>query len=332
MVIVENWKSLIKPERLHVESESLTTTYGKFIAEPLERGFGITMGNAIRRILLSSIQGAAITSVRIEGVQHEFTTIQGVTEDVPEIVLNIKGIRLKIESTKTKELSINVVGPKEVTAKDIETDSSVEVLNPNHHIATLNKDGKFNAILTVKMGKGYIPAEKNKTEDMPVGTIPVDSIFTPIKRVSYSIGRARMGEYTDYDKLTLEVWTDGSLRPEDAVAYASKILQDQLAIFINFEVSEEEESAVPVTKIHGDIAVENLMKSVDDLELSVRAQNCLRNANIKTIKDLVLKSEPEMLKTKNFGRKSLQEIKNVLMDMGLRLGMKVEDLPSHIQK
>lgn len=331
MIITQNWKSLIKPERLQVEKESLTPEYGKFVAEPLERGFGITLGNALRRVLLSSIQGAAITTVRIENVLHEFSSIPGVIEDVTEIILNLKQVRLRMETDKIKELQIKAEGPCEVKAGDIITDSTVQVLNPDHHIATLNKDGKLNILMTAKMGKGYVPAEMNKTENMPIGTIPIDSIYTPIKKVNYTVGRARKGEFTDYDKLTIEIWTDGSVKPEDALAYAAKIIQDQLSIFINFEIVEEEEEAT--TRGTGmDALVENLMKSVDELELSVRAQNCLRNINIKTIKDLVLKTEQEMLKTKNFGRKSLQEIKNILAEMGLRLGMKIEDLPPQLQK
>lgn len=331
MINTQNWKSLIKPEGLQVERDSLTQEYGKFVAEPLERGFGITIGNALRRVLLSSIQGAAITTVRIENVLHEFSSIPGVIEDVTEIILNLKQVRLRMETDKTKELQIKAEGPCEVKAGDIIADSSVQILNPDLHIATLNKDGKLNMLMTAKMGKGYVPAEMNKSENMPVGTIPIDSIYTPIKKVNYAVGRARKGEFTDYDKLTIEIWTDGSVKPEDALAYASRIIQDQLSIFINFEIVEEEEERATVSA-GMDAVVENLMKSVDELELSVRAQNCLRNANIKTIKELVLKTEPEMLKTKNFGRKSLQEIKNILAEMGLRLGMKVEDLPPQLQK
>lgn len=327
----QNWKALIKPERLHVETDSLTSEYGKFTAEPLERGFGITLGNALRRVLLSSIQGAAITTVRIENVLHEFSTIPGVYEDVTEIILNLKQVRLRMDTDKVKELQIKAEGPREVKAGDIITDGTVHVLNPDLHIASLNKDGKLNIIMTAKMGKGYVPAEMNKFDNMPIGTIPIDSIFTPIKKVNYTVGRARKGEFTDYDKLTMEIWTDGSVKPEDALAYAAKIIQDQLSIFINFEIVEEEEKREAISA-ETEAMVENLMKSVDELELSVRAQNCLRNANIKTIKDLVLKTEQEMLKTKNFGRKSLQEIKNILAEMGLRLGMKPEDLPPQLQK
>ncbi len=331
MINTQNWKSLIKPERLHVETDSLSPEYGKFVAEPLERGFGITIGNALRRVLLSSIQGAAITTVRIENVLHEFSSIPGVIEDVTEIILNLKQVRLRMETDKVKELQIKAKGPCNVRAGDIITDSSVQILNPDLHIATLNKEGELNMLMTAKMGKGYVPAEMNKSENMPVGTIPIDSIYTPIKKVNYSVGRARKGEFTDYDKLTIEIWTDGSVKPEDAIAYAAKIIQDQLSIFINFEVMEEEEETAAVTA-GTNVLVENLMKSVDELELSVRAQNCLRNANIKTIRDLVLKTDNEMLKTKNFGRKSLQEIKNILAEMGLRLGMKVDDLPPQLQK
>lgn len=331
MINTQNWKSLIKPERLYVETDSLTPEYGKFVAEPLERGFGITIGNALRRVLLSSIQGAAITTIRIENVLHEFSSIPGVIEDVTEIILNLKQVRLRMETDKLKELQIKAEGPCEVKAGDIITDSSVQVLNPDQHIATLNKEGRLNILMTAKMGKGYIPAEMNKSDNMPVGTIPIDSIYTPIRKVNYSVGRARKGEFTDYDKLTIEIWTDGSVKPEDVLAYASKIIQDQLSIFINFEIIEEEEEAATIGA-GMDAVVDNLMKSVDELELSVRAQNCLKNVNIKTIKDLVLKTEQEMLKTKNFGRKSLQEIKNILAEMGLRLGMKVDDLPPQLQK
>ena len=320
-----NWRDLIKPRGLVVDQESLTNTYGKFVAEPLERGFGITLGNSLRRVLLSSLQGAAITSAKIEGVEHEFTAVPEVAEDVTDIILNLKEVLLQIHSNEPKTLRIEAEGPREVKAGDIVADGQVEILNPGHHILTLSEGGRVRVEMSARRGRGYVPAERNKIPGQPIGTIPIDALFSPIRKVNYQVTNARVGQQTDYDKLTLEVWTDGSVAPADAVAYAAKILKEQLSIFINFDETEEpvsEPLAVPEQVLN-----ENLFRSVDELELSVRSANCLQNANIKTIGDLVQKSEAEMLKTKNFGRKSLKEIKEILAEMGLSLGMKLENWP-----
>lgn len=321
----KNWRDLIKPKRLQIESDTLTDTYGRFFAEPFERGFGTTLGNSLRRILLSSLQGAAITSVRIKGVLHEFSTVPGVTEDVTDIILNLKGVLLKLHGNDSRNIRIVKKGAGIITAGDIVTDSQVEILNPDHHIATCSKDADVEIDMVVAMGKGYVPADRNRDEKSPVGTIPIDALFAPVKKVNFSVTNARVGQITDYDKLTLEVQTDGSVRPDDSVAYAAKILKEQLQIFINFdEVSEPQLEAQneESRKIN-----ENLYRSVDELELSVRSANCLKNANIRLIGDLVQRSEAEMLKTQNFGRKSLNEIKDILSEMGLTLGMKLEDFP-----
>ncbi len=321
-----DWKELIKPKRLEVDKESLTTRYGKFVAEPLERGFGTTLGNSLRRVLLSSIQGAAITSVKIDGALHEFTALPGVVEDVTDIILNLKQVRFKLHTYEPRKVHIKAEGPKEVKAGDIVCDSSVEVLNPDLHIATLSEGGRLDMEMVVKKGKGYVPAERNKEEGQPIGVIPVDSIFSPVEKVNFVVTNTRVGERTDYDKLTLEVWTDGSITPEEAIAVAAKILQDQLQVFvggISLEEAEEEEEEVEEEELN-----ENLFKSVDELELSVRAQNCLKNADIKYIGELVQKTEQEMLKTKNFGRKSLNELKEILATMGLSFGMKLKNFPS----
>lgn len=318
----KNWRDLIKPRALDVDKETLTPAYGKFVARPLERGFGITLGNALRRVMLSSLQGAAVTAVKIEGVLHEFTSIPDVTEDVTEVILNLKEVRFKMLDTDQATIFINKDGAGAVLASDIITGEQVEVLNPDQHIATLGKGAKFKAEIVVKRGRGYVPAENNKTEDMPVGWIPVDSFFSPIRKVNYTVTQSRVGQRTDFDKLALEVWTDGSVLPEDAVALGSKILKDQLSVFLNF-VEEPE----PVEAAKEEMKPEfnpNLYRSVDELELSVRSANCLQNANIKYIYELVQKTEAEMLKTKNFGRKSLNEIKDILSEMGLSLGMKLD--------
>jgi len=317
-----NWQEMIKPEKVQVNSKP---SYGKFVCEPLERGFGITIGNALRRIILSSLYGAAIVSVKFDAVMHEFSVIEGVLEDISEITLNLKEVRLRISDNEPRTTRIDAKGPKEVTAGDIiSDDGKCEVLNPGLHIATLSEKADLKMSMTVKIGKGYSLAEANKDQDAPVGTIPVDSVFSPIKRVSYVVGNARVGQKTDYDKLTMEVWTDGSVKSEDAVAYAAKILKEQMAIFINFDEQLEPEPE----KISGEPQKpkfnENLYRSVEELELSVRSANCLKNANILKIYQLVSKTEGEMLKTKNFGRKSLNEIKEVLNEMGLSLGMKLE--------
>jgi DNA-directed RNA polymerase subunit alpha len=323
----KSWKDLIRPKRLEVEKETLTPFYGKFIAEPFERGFGITIGNSLRRILISSLQGAAITSVKIDGVLHEFSAIPGVKEDITEIILNLKEVRLKLHTEGPKTIRVKTEGPKVLKAGDILTGDAVEILNPEHYISTLTRDGKLSIEMVVKMGRGYVPAERNKEEGQPIGTIPIDAIFSPIKKVNYTITNARVGQITDYDKLTLEVWTDGSLNPEEAVAHAAKILKDQLSIFITFEEEEEQEMAIPVDQEEIERSNENLFRSVDELELSVRSANCLKHANIKLIGDLVQKTEAEILATKNFGRKSLNEIKEILNEMGLSLGMKLENWP-----
>lgn len=323
-----NWKELIKPKRLEAEKETLTETYGKFYAEPLERGYGTTIGNSLRRILLSSLQGAAITAVKIDSVLHEFTTVPGVTEDVTELILNLKEVNLRLHGDGPKTVRISAKGKKEVKAGDIITDGTVEILNPDHHIATLSKDAKLNMEMTVKWGKGYVTSERNRDDSLPVGAIPVDSIHSPIKKVNFLTSHARVGQITDYDKLTMEVWTNGSVTPTDAVSIAAKILKDQLSVFIGFEEEDYEEVETPYDAGGEGVALgENLLKSVDELELSVRAANCLKKANIKYIGELVQKTENEMLKTKNFGRKSLNEIKEVLTEMGLHLGIKVTDWP-----
>jgi len=324
---LKNLKDLIRPKRLEVEKETLTPFYGKFVAEPFERGFGITIGNSIRRVLLSSLQGAAITSVRIDGVLHEFSTVSGVKEDVTEIILNLKEVRLKLHTEGPKTVRIKAEGPKVLKAGDFQTGDAVEVLNPEHYIATLSRDAKFSMEMTVKVGRGYVPAERNKEENQPIGTMPIDAIFSPIKKVNYTITNARVGQITDYDKLTFEVWTDGSLAPEEAVAYAARILKNQLTIFISLEEEEEEEAAASGEREEPERLNENLFRSVDELELSVRSANCLKHANIRMIGDLVQKTEAEILATKNFGRKSLNEIKEILSEMGLSLGMKLENWP-----
>ena len=319
-IMYMNWRELIKPKR--VEISASTTTYGKFVCEPLERGFGITIGNALRRILLSSIHGAGIVSVKIDGVMHEFSAIPGVREDVSEVALNLKEVRLRMADSGPRVIRIEASEEGEVKAGDIITDGSVEVLNPEHHIATLSKDVKLNMTMAVKVGKGYVPADMNKGENDPVGMIPLDAVFSPIERVNYVVGNARVGQRTDYDKLTLEVWTDGSVLPEDATAYAAKILKEQMNVFITFDEEPEPEPEEPEEK--EEPLNENLYRSVEELELSVRSANCLKNANIRYIGELVQRTEQEMLKTKNFGRKSLNEIKEVLVEMGLTLGMKLE--------
>ncbi|MGH7846573.1 MAG: DNA-directed RNA polymerase subunit alpha [Candidatus Binatia bacterium] len=322
----KNWTDLIKPKRLEVDEKSLTAHYGKFSCEPLERGFGLTVGNSLRRTLLSSLMGAAITSVRLKGVLHEFSTLPGVTEDVTDILLNLKEVRLRLHNAEHETLKIEVKGPKSVEARDILASASVEVLNPEQHIATLSREGELMMEMVAKMGRGYVPAERNKEEEQPVDTVFLDAVFSPVRKVNVQVTNARVGQRTDYDRLALEVWTDGSVKPEDAVAYAAKILQDQLDIFINF--SEEPQKADLQQDSAKPLLNENLFRSVDELEFSVRSQNCLQNADIKYIGELVQKSEQEMLRTKNFGRKSLNEIKEILREMGLELGMKIDHFPS----
>lgn len=316
-----NWSSLIRPKRIDVDDATHTNFYGEFTIQPLERGFGITLGNALRRVLLSSIQGAAIVSVKIEGVLHEFSTIPGVKEDVTDIILNLKGVRFKMGQASAKEVSIDMAREGAVTAADIITDGTIEVLNPEHHICTIS-NGSFKAKLMIKTGKGYMPAKKELDSDQPKGTINIDAIFSPVKRVNYVVSHARVGQIADYDKLTLEVWTDGSVKPEDAIAYSAKILKQQLDVFINFE--EVEEEIIPEKLDDQDNVGKILSRSVEDLELSVRSANCLKNAGINTIGELVRKTEAEMLKTKNFGRKSLSEIKDILSEYGLTFGMDID--------
>jgi DNA-directed RNA polymerase subunit alpha len=315
---------ITKPKRLEVDSETLTASYGKFTAEPLERGFGTTIGNSLRRVLLSSIQGAAVTSMRIDGVSHEFSSLPGMKEDIADFVLNVKQLRVKLHGSEPRVIRIDASGPKDVTGGDILTDPHVEVLNKGLHLATLNGDGKLKVELTVKPGRGFSVAERNKEEGQALGVIVIDAFFTPIERVNYRVENARVGQATDYDRLVIEVWTNGGVGPEEALAHAGRILREHLAIFVGDE--EEYVSEDRSGEAIGEDALRNLDRSVNELELSVRAANCLKNVELQTIRDLVLKSENEMLKTKNFGRKSLNEIKEVLEQMGLRLGMKPEDL------
>jgi DNA-directed RNA polymerase subunit alpha len=327
-LMVKNWRDLIRPQRIEVEP-NLTKTYGKFECAPLERGFGLTLGNALRRVLLSSLQGGAITSVRLEGVPHEFTTMPGVLEDVTDVILNLKEVRLAAYSTEPKEISIHKQGPGVVTAGDFECgDQTVEVLNKDHHIATLGADAEFSLTARVEVGKGFRLAERNAREEQPVGTIPIDSIFSPVRKCNYTVTNARVGRETDYDRLTLEIWTDGSIAPDDALAFGAKILKEQLSIFINFE----EEIAQGVISIGGATQPnEILFRPVDELELSVRSANCLQNADIKYIGELVQRTEAEMLKTKNFGRKSLNEIKEILTGLGLEFGMRLDGFPARAE-
>jgi DNA-directed RNA polymerase subunit alpha len=320
---MQQLKGLTRPKRLECDSASLTDHYGKFIAEPFEQGFGITIGNALRRTLLSALPGAAITSVRIDGVYHEFSTIPGVVEDTTDIILSLKEARFKLYVDHPKTIYIKASGQGEVKAGDIITDADVEVLNPELHIATLDNGASLQMEMTLEKGRGYVPAELNKKEDQPIGVIPIDAIFSPITKVNFRVEDVLLEPARTYDRLILEVWTDGSVVPEDAIAQAAKILKDHWSIFIKFEDQEDEEvEAVDekLIRLH-----ENMNRSVNELELSVRSYNCLKNANIKTIRDLVQKTEAEMLKTKNFGRKSLNEIKEILTKMGLSLGMKLDD-------
>lgn len=322
-MISKNWQDLIKPSSINVEPGKNADTQATIVLGPLERGFGLTLGNALRRVLLSSLQGAAITSVKVDGVVHEFSSIPGVVEDVTDIVLNLKSVVLRLPSTERKRVIIDIEGPCEFTAAMLEQSSDVEVVNKDHVICTLNEGAKLHVEVTIETGKGYVPAAQNRPADAPIGLIPVDAIFSPIRKVTYRVDNSRVGQVTDYDKLMLDVETDGTLLPDTAVALAARILQDQLQLFVNFEEveekGEEEEESLAFDK--------NLLKKVDELELSVRSQNCLKNDNVVYIGDLVQKSEAEMLKTPNFGRKSLNEIKEVLASMGLRFGMQVEAWP-----
>jgi DNA-directed RNA polymerase subunit alpha len=316
------WTGFQKPKRL--SCETMTDRYGRFSAQPFERGFGTTIGNSLRRALLSSIEGAAITAVRIEGVLHEFSSIPGVVEDATDIILNLKQIPFKLHSGEAKTIRVARSEPGVMKSGDIEVDDEVEVLDPNIHIATVSEGGNLNIEMRIKRGRGYISADRNFDDDLPVGYIPVDSVHSPITKVNFHVEAARLGQDTDYDKLLLEVWTNGSVTPEYAIGLAAKLIKDHMAIFINFE-EEIHEQPEPIIQKVAPAHNEHLDKSVDELELSVRSYNCLKNSDIKTIRDLVQKSEAEMLKTKNFGRKSLNEIKDILSGMGLGLGMKFDD-------
>jgi len=329
--MVRNWCSLIRPRRIEIDESTHTRFYGEFVCQPLERGFGITLGNALRRVLLSSIQGAAIVSVKIDNVLHEFSTVPGVKEDITDIILNLKGVRLKLHSEGPRVVRIDTTKEGIITAGDIITDGTVEVLNKDHYIAFLSGDMPFRMEMVVNSGRGYVPAKKEKDIDQPEGTINIDALYSPIKKVNYTVTHARVGQVADYDKLALEVWTDGNVLPEDAVAFAAKILKKQLQVFVGLhtvigseDVDEKEEGETVSEKENlNDI----LLRHVEDLELSVRSANCLKNAGINLIGELVQKSEAEMLKTKNFGRKSLSEIKEILAEYGLTFGMKLEFAP-----
>lgn len=318
------WRDLIKPKGFEVDRDSLAPDYGKFMIRPLEAGYGVTLGNSLRRVLLSSMMGSAVAAIRMDGVLHEFSAMPDVMEDVTDIILNLKQIRFKQFDSETKTLRLSKIGPGAVTAADIALVDNIEVINPDQHICTLGPNGKINAEVLVRFGRGFVTAEDQK-EGLPVGFIGLDSLYSPVRRVNYSVSNARVGQRTDYDALSFELWTDGSLRPEEAVSLGSKILKEQLQVFINFDETIE---PTEIAEIKSSPQLnENLFRSVDDLELSVRSANCLKNANIRYIGELVTKSEAEMLKTKNFGRKSLNEIKEILSEMGLSLGMKIDGWP-----
>ncbi len=321
-MIQKNWQELIKPNKVEFTSSGRTKV--SLVAEPLERGFGLTLGNALRRVLLSSLRGAAVTAVQIDGVLHEFSSIPGVREDVTDIVLNIKEIAIKMDGDDSKRMVVRKQGPGVVTAGDIQTVGDIEILNPNHVICTLDEGAEIRMEFTVSNGKGYVPADRNRSEDAPIGLIPVDSLYSPVKKVSYKVENTREGQVLDYDKLSMTIETDGSVTGEDAVAFAARILQDQLGVFVNFDEPQKEAEEEAVTELAFNPA---LLKKVDELELSVRSANCLKNDNIVYIGDLIQKTEAEMLRTPNFGRKSLNEIKEVLASMGLHLGMEVPAWP-----
>jgi DNA-directed RNA polymerase subunit alpha len=321
------WKGFQRPKRLDFERETLTDRFGRFYAQPFERGFGTTIGNALRRVLLSSIEGAAITAVQIDGVLHEFSPIKGVVEDATDIILNLKQLPLKCHVDYTKTLTLRADKPGPVSAKDIEVDQDVEILEPDAHIATVAEGGRLHMQLRVKRGRGYVAADRNFDEDLGIGWIPIDSVHSPVRKVNYLVEAARLGQTTDYDKLTLEVSTNGSVTPGDAVSLAAKLVRDHLNIFINLDDDDDDDVEISTDAPRVGVANEHLDKSVEELELSVRSYNCLKNANIRTIRELVQKSETDMLKTKNFGRKSLNEIKEILQTMGLSLGMKLDQAP-----
>jgi len=319
-----NWVNFLMPEKVELDESTYSTTFGRFIVQPLERGFGVTLGNLFRRVLLSSIQGAAITAIRVNGVQHEFSTIKGVKEDLTEIILNLKEVRIKLLNKRPDKVSMHLKGPKELKAGDLEDfTTDFEVLNPDLHIATLNEDADFEMEIRVGKGRGYVPAEDNKPLEASIGLIPIDSIFSPIRNVRYNVEDVRVGQRTDYEKLILEIETDGSITPDDALTFAGKIIRDHVQLFINFDIEPEEEEAQEIDEEV--LRIKKLLKmSVDELELSVRSHNCLKNANIKTIGDLVRLDESELLKFRNFGRKSLQEIQEILEEKGLYFGMDVD--------
>jgi DNA-directed RNA polymerase subunit alpha len=321
----KNWQELIKPTKIEIEKKEYN--YIKFSTEPFERGYGITIGNSLRRVLLSSIMGSAITSVWIDGVDHEFSSVRGVQEDVTELILNLKKVVLRMSDDKPKVIKIDKKGGGEVTAGDITGEGGVEIINAGHHIANLSDEARLYMEMKVKVGRGYVPADQNREEGDPIGTIPVDAIFSPIRKVSYNVTPARVGFRTDYDKLTMEIWTNGSVNPLDALSFGAKIIKEQMRVFISFEDLEDMEAGEDKV-LDKQSFNENLYRSVDELELSVRSANCLKNADIKYIGELVQKTEQEILMTKNFGRKSLNEIKEILSCMGLRLGIKVENFPS----
>lgn len=320
-MLEKNWRDLIKPKAIDVDKESITESYGKFVARPLERGYGLTLGNSLRRVILSSLQGAAITAVNFDEVLHEFTSIPDVKEDVAEIILNLKEVRFAIAS-ETVTIAVDKQGPGDIYASDLVVPEGVKILNPDQYICNVGAGARLKGELRIERGRGYRIAENNKNEELPVGWIPIDSFFSPVRRVNYSVTQSRVGQRTDYDKLTMEIWTDGSVHPEDALALGSKIMKDQLTVFLNFE--EEVEPVIEAQEEKAPQFNPNLMRSVEELELSVRSANCLQNAAIKYIYELVQKTEAEMLKTKNFGRKSLNEIKDILGEMGLGLGMKLD--------
>ena len=324
-MLQKNWTELIKPNKLDIAGGTNPARQATVVAEPLERGFGLTLGNALRRVLLSSLQGAAVTSIQIEGVLHEFSSIPGVREDVTDVVLNVKSMALRMHSDGPKRMTLTATGPGEVTASQIETGPDIEIMDPDHVLMTLDQGARVVMELTVESGKGYVPAAQNRAADAPIGLIPVDALFSPVTKVSYHVGNARVGERTDLDKLTVDIETNGAITPEDSMALAARILQDQLQLFVNFE---EPKAAQPVEEIDDELEFNrNLLRKVDELELSVRSANCLKNDNIVYIGDLVQKTEAEMLRTPNFGRKSLNEIKEVLAQMGLHLGMEIPAWP-----
>ena len=318
------WAEFQKPKKLEYDTETLTSTYGRFIAQPFERGFGTTIGNALRRVLLSSIEGAAVTAVKVEGVLHEFSSLNGVVEDMTDIVLNLKQIPFKLHSRESKTLFLEKDGPGEVTAADFEEDADVEILDPSAHIATLSKEGSLKMEVRLKAGRGYVVADLNADADLPIGYIPIDSIHSPVRRVNFHIEGARVGQTTDYDRLVLEVWTNGAVPPQEALSLAARLLGDHLSIFSTVETGKEEEVVEEEPAIDPELG-EVLGKPIEELDLSVRSANCLKNANIRTLGDLVQRSEREMLSTKNFGRKSLDEIKEVLENYGLEFGMNVRN-------